>query len=133
MMLSPPPNHRGRKQIKVGAITYAQLIFHMLEGIHNCQELADLTGLHYVTVLQYTREMHAAGAVHICAWEKDGRGRDSIKVYKIGKGRDKKREKMTSAERQARHRSKANHIGLIGATAGKLADRSLEQAFGVGT
>lgn len=125
--MTPP-----RKQIKVGALTYAQLVLHMLEGVHNCQELADLTGLHYVTVLQYARELHAAGAAHICAWEKDGRGRDSIKVYKIGAGKDKKRERMTLAERQARQRGKRNAIGLIGATAGRLRDRSLEQAFGVG-
>ncbi len=50
------------KQIKVGALTYAQLIKFMLEGEHTCHELAELTGLHYVTVLQYTRELYAAGA-----------------------------------------------------------------------
>lgn len=101
------------KQVKVGALSYAQLVLHMLEGVHNCRELADLTGLHYVTVLQYTRELHAAGAAHICAWEKDTRGRDAIKVYKIGKGRDAKREKMTAAQRQAKHRSKVAHIDMI--------------------
>lgn len=111
-----------KKQIKVGALSYAQLVLYMLDGVHNCQELAGLTGLHYVTVLQYTREMHAAGAVHICAWEKNSRGCDSIKIYKIGPGKDKKRERMTGAERQARTRAnrKAAQLNAVMAGAGRF-------------
>lgn len=103
----PVPDYiKGRKQIKIGALTNAQLIKYMLEGVHSCQELADLTGLHYVTVLEYTRAMHKAGACHISAWEKDARGRDVVKIYKLGEGRDAKREKLTGAQRQARTREK---------------------------
>jgi len=73
-------------KVKVGALSYAQLILYMLEGIHNCQELADLTGLHYVTVLQYTRELYKAKACHICSWEKRipvaGRWSESIRLAK---------------------------------------------------
>jgi hypothetical protein len=107
-----------RKQVKVGALSYAQLVLHMLDGNYNCQELAELTGLHYVTVLQYTRELHAAGAAHIASWDKDGRGRDSIKVYKIGPGRDAKRAKMSPAQRTARYRVKQTALDMIGLTAG---------------
>jgi hypothetical protein len=107
-----PPNNKGRKIIKINAITQAQLIKLMLDGMLTCQELAEETGLHYVTVLQYTRELHAVGAAHICWWEKDVLGRDSIKVYKIGKGKDAKRQRMTGAERQARSRSKRYHIEM---------------------
>jgi hypothetical protein len=101
------------KQVKVGALTYAQLIKHMFEGIYNCRELAEITGLHYVTVLQYTRELHAAGAAHICSWEKDCRGRDVIKIYKLGEGRDAKRQKLSGAVRQARTRAKRQHLELV--------------------
>jgi predicted ArsR family transcriptional regulator len=100
-----PPKNKGRKVIKINAITQAQLIKAMLDGTLTCQELAEETGLHYVTVLQYTRELHAAGAAHICLWEKDTLGRDSVKVYKIGEGKDAKRQKMTGAERQARSKT----------------------------
>lgn len=108
-----PPSQRGRKQIKIGALTSALLVKHMLEGVHNCHELAELTGLHYVTVLNYTRAMHKVGAAHISSWDKDSRGRDIIKIYKIGEARDAKREKMTGAERQARSRSKRQHLELV--------------------
>jgi predicted ArsR family transcriptional regulator len=105
-----PPTNKGKKLVKINALTQAQLIKAMLDGVYTCRELAEETGLHYVTVLQYTRELHAAGAAHICAWEKDGRGRDVIKIYKIGEGRDVRRKKMTPAERQAK--SRANKFNL---------------------
>jgi hypothetical protein len=92
--------------LKINQYTQARLIEAMLDGVYSCKELAEMTGLHYVTVLTYTRELHRAKAAHICAWEKDARGRDVIKIYKIGRGRDAKREKMTSAQRQARSRAK---------------------------
>lgn len=98
---------------KMNAFTQGVMIKHMLEGVYTCQELAELTGLHYVTVLQYTRELHRAGACHISGWDKDSRGRDIIKIYKIGVGKDAKRDKMTGAERQARCRSKRQHLELV--------------------
>lgn len=105
-----PPSTKGKKIIKINAICQAQLIKLLFDGVYTCHELAEQTGLHYVTVLHYTRELHAAGAAYICAWEKDGRGRDVIKIYKIGEGRDAKRKKMTPAERQAK--SRANRFNL---------------------
>jgi len=108
-----PPSHRGKKLIKINAISQAQLIKLLLDGVYTCHELAEQSGLHYVTVLQYTRELHSAGAVHICAWEKDGRGRDAIKIYKIGEGTDARRKKMTAAERKVKSRTKKFNIEMM--------------------
>lgn len=94
------------KPTKINALTQAQLILAMLDGTLNCQELAEVTGLHYVTVLQHTRALHAAGAAHICAWETDTRGRECVKIYKIGKGKDKPKVKLTPAQRTKRYREK---------------------------
>lgn len=104
---------RGRTTIKVNAMAYAHMVELMLDGTHSCQELARATGLHYVTVLDYTRAMHRAGAAHICAWEKDKRGRDLIKVYRIGRGRDAKRHKLSARERSARYREKIKNRELM--------------------
>jgi hypothetical protein len=92
--------------MKINAYSQAQLIKLLLEGTYSCREMAEHTGLHYVTVLQYTRELHRAGAAHIASWEKDARGRDVIRIYKIGTKADAKREKLTSAERQERVRAR---------------------------
>lgn len=100
-----PPLNKRKRIIKINAFTQAKLIEALLDGVYTCVELAEMTGLHYVTVLQYTRELHRAKAAHICGWEKDSRGRDVIKIYKIGRGGDAKREKLSGAERQARLRA----------------------------
>jgi hypothetical protein len=112
-MTGRPPSNKGKRFVKINAFTQGVLIHHMLEGVYTCVELAELTGLHYVTVLQYTRELHRAKAAYICAWDKDPLGRDVIKIYKIGIGKDAKREKMTPAERQAKHRSKKKNLEMI--------------------
>lgn len=98
------PSTKGMKIKKLNGYTYAKLVAYMLDGVFTCQDLADLTGLHYVTVLDYTRELHRTGAAHIFEFRQDTRGTDTIKVYKIGRGEDAVRLKMTSVERTARYR-----------------------------
>ena len=93
-------------QCKVNAMSQAQLIKLLIDGDRTCTELAEESGLHYVTVLEYCRELHKAGAAHITRWDKDVRGRDILKIYKLGKGKDAKRQKLTSAQRQERVRIK---------------------------
>ena len=104
--MNQPPKNKGRRIVKINAMSQAKLIEAMLDGVYTCEQLAEETGLHYVTVLQYARELHRVKAAHISSWEKDSRGRDVIKVYRIGRGKDAKREKMTAAQRQARARAK---------------------------
>lgn len=102
-----------RKMVKVGALTYAQLIKYMLEGCHSCAELAELTGLHYVTVLEYARELHRAGAAHITAWGCDARGRSTLKIYQLGPGKDAKRPpRMPSVARTAAYRAKVKQLDI---------------------
>jgi len=108
-----PPNQKGKRQIKINAITQAQLIKLLLEGTYTCAELAEMTGLHYVTVLQYTRELHRAGAAHISGWEKDRRGCDVAKIYKLGVGNDKRRQRKSDAEKQAAYRTKKKQIKVM--------------------
>lgn len=98
------PYTGGKTLRKINAFTQGVLIELMLDGLYDCHELAERTGLHYVTVQGYCRELHRAGACFIDHWNPDSRDRDAIKVYKIGRGTDAKRRKLTSAQRQARTR-----------------------------
>ena len=100
-------------QVKVNALSYAQLIKTLLPGCYTLPELAEETGLHYMTVRAYVRELHKAGVIHISHWEKDCRDRDALRVYKLGKGRDAKREKLTAAQRQARVRARQQMARLL--------------------
>jgi hypothetical protein len=95
-------------QIKVNAMSFAHLVRELLAGEYTCEELAEKTGLHYVTVLHYTREMYRTGAVHICAWRMNNHRMYVKKVYKIGDYQDspKPRKALTHAERSLRYREK---------------------------
>jgi len=108
-----PPSNKGRKITKIGALTYAQLLKYLNEGLYSCKELSELTGLHYVTVLEYTRAMYQAGAVHIGAWEADSRGRHIIKIYKVGAGKDAKRQKISASERAIAYRTKQKQLDTL--------------------
>lgn len=123
-MTATKPTPPRRKQIrKINAITQARLMRLLLDGELDCRELAEETGLHYVTVLQYTRELHRAGAAYICDWHPDDRGYATLKVYKLGAGkRDKKRPSMTVNEKSARYRARKRlkQLALVTAGAGML-------------
>lgn len=101
-----------RKVIKINAMSYAILVKLLFEGTRSCAELAEATGLHVLTVYQYTRELHKVGACHIALWEKDPRGRDCTRIYMLGAGRDAKRRKVSGAERQARWRAKRAALAM---------------------
>ena len=103
-----------RQIIKVSAITYARLIEAMIDGDLTCRELAEETGLHYVTVLQYVRELHKVGAVHVAYYELDNRGRATTRVFKLGRGKDAKRAPKTSAQRQQQSRKLRREAKLLG-------------------
>lgn len=101
-----------RRIIKMGAISYAKMLA-LIDGTRTCKEVAEETGLHYLTVCQYTRELHREGVIHITTWEKDSRGRDAIRIYKLGAGKDAKRHTMTQRERAARYRTKKAGLAFI--------------------
>lgn len=115
---------------KINRFTQAKLIRLLLEGGLSCQELADETGLHYVTVLDYTRELHRAGAAYIERWEDNGRGAHTIKVYKLGINKDAKRPRMTDKQRQERYRAKKKQMQINTLLAGPIhaANDSLAEA-----
>lgn len=90
----------------VNAIAYAQLIYHMLDGTMSCKELAEVSGLTIKTVRVYTRALYKAGAVHINGWEKDCLNRDTVRLYKIGSGKDARRELLSRTEQNKRYSAK---------------------------
>ena len=102
------------RQVKMGAISYGAMCKLMCEGVYSCAEMAEMTGLHYVTVLQYTREIHKAGAAHIASWETDSRGRDCVRIYKLGEGVDTPRKPARNkAKVNANRRARRQQLELI--------------------
>lgn len=103
-------------QKKMNPERYAKLIGLLLNGEYNCKDLAKLTGIHYVTVLEYTRALHDTkpNILYIHRWERDMLGRDAIKVYKFGPGmEDAKRRVLGRSEQQRRYRRRKAMKGVV--------------------
>lgn len=109
---------KKRNIIKVNAMAYSHLIKALFTGDHTCEELAEITGLHKLTVYQYCRELHKVKAVHICRRDPDRLGRHTVKVYKLGESRDTPPVRMTGAERQAKSRAKEKAMEIAAVMGG---------------
>lgn len=101
---------RKSRAIKVNALAFCLMCKLMMDGTRTCAELAEETGLHVLTVYDWTRAMHKQGIIHICMWE--GEGRSSTRVFMFGPGKDAarplKKRSIISAEYRARKR--AGHL-----------------------
>lgn len=104
---------------KVNTVAQAHMIKLLLDGPANCNEIAEHTGLHRVTVSEYMRALHRVGAAHIHMYEKDGLGRDSIKVYALGPGKDAKRARLSSVARSQRNRDRKRQAQELAVAAGR--------------
>jgi predicted ArsR family transcriptional regulator len=109
-----------KRSLKVNAMSQALMIRMLLEGESTCQDMADETGLHVQTIRHYCRELHIAKVIRIDHFELDTGGRRTLKVYKIGPGRDAKTKPLTPTERQAgfRARKKKHQMTMVLAGAG---------------
>ena len=83
---------------------YAESIKYLLDNETTIHQFAEATGFHVVTSGRILRTFHKYKLVHISDWDQDRRGRDSVRIYKWGKGKDVKRFRMTAAQRQQRRR-----------------------------
>ena len=100
---------------RIGHMTLAKTLKLMLDGPTTAQEVSEFTGVHLRTAQEWFRNLKAEGCVHVCAWHPDSIGRDSIPVWKLGKGTDKKKKVLgnTESARLYRERKKKLQIQSI--------------------
>lgn len=93
-----PPSHRGKRIIKINAISFAKMCRLMMLGIYTLDQLAEKTGLYKKTVMHYARELHIEKVCHIARYDKDSAGKRQKIVYKLGEGKDAERVTHSRAE-----------------------------------
>ena len=103
------------KPAKLGALSLAKVIRSLLDGPCSVPELHIASGLSKGTLHSYMRALRKERAVHICAWEKDATGRESVRVFKLGEGQDCLRSKKTKAQiaRECRLRKKDQKLSSV--------------------
>jgi hypothetical protein len=93
-------------RFKINADAFARLVELLGERPRTFATLSELTGLHYTTVRDYVNALHRRRQVHIASWAKDTRGRNCVRMYALGFGKDAPRVKLSDAERMRNHRAR---------------------------
>lgn len=102
-----------KKAVRLNAITNAQLMLKLSEGVYTQLELAEESGLCVRTVRPYLKALHKVGVIHICEWTEDALGHRSQVVYKLGKGKDVEKPKMDEKAIAKRYREKLKQRKLM--------------------
>ena len=108
----------SRRGHKVNALCFSIMVKLLYDGTRTCAELAEETGLHVLTVYDWTREMHRQGIIHICMWE--GEGRNSVRIFKMGPGRDAPRPVKERSRIHAEYRARQKAAQLLQRMAGTI-------------
>lgn len=106
----------AKRAKKMNAFTYAVLIRLLMDGTRTCRELAEETGLHILTVYDYTYHLHKSGAAFIVTW--DGEGRHQTRIYMIGRGKDAPRPSKSRKQIADDYRSRKAAKELLHRMAG---------------
>jgi hypothetical protein len=96
---------------KVNQEAYAVLIKELMQHPCTPQDLADVSGLHPLTVRDLMRTFRRHKIVHIAAWEANNR----TAVWSLGKGRDAKKPTKTRAQIAADYRARKKQKELMSA------------------
>ena len=86
------------KPVRLGALSMAKITRALLDGPCSVHELQAVSGLNISTLHEYMRALRKEGVVHICGWEKDATGRDSLRIFKLGDDKDAPRAKKSKAQ-----------------------------------
>lgn len=108
----------AKRAKKMNAFTYAMLIRLMMDGTRTCRELAEETGLHILTVYDYTYHLHKSGAAFIVTW--DGEGRHQTRIYMIGRGKDAPRPSKSRKQIAEDYRARKTAKDLLHRMAGDV-------------
>ena len=102
------------KPVRLGALSMAKITRALLDGPCSILELRMVSGLNISTLHEYMRALRKEGVVHICGWERDATGRESLRVFKLGSGKDAPRAKKSKAQiaRECRKRKQDAKLSL---------------------
>jgi DNA-binding transcriptional ArsR family regulator len=104
------------RPVRLGPLSVAKIMRTLLDGPSTVPELQEISGLSVSTLYEYLRALRNEGVVHVSGWEKDATGRESLRVFKLGPGKDAPRQRKSKAQiaRECRQRkSVANLLRLM--------------------
>lgn len=70
------------------------------------EQAAQAMGVHHVTASRLLLKLRTQGRIHIHGYAPDTLGRNSVIVFRVGRGVDAQPNPVSSAERARRHRQR---------------------------
>lgn len=79
------------------------------------KEMAEISGFSIFGLNRIIKRMREQNLVHVCGYYKDCLGKDAIKVFRYGNGKDAKPTHLSAAEKQRKYaqRKKNPPLSLI--------------------
>lgn len=119
------PSAPGRKMTRIGALTSALLIEALIDGA-TCHELAERSGMHYKTVLDYTQALRRVGAIYVYGYDTTARGIPGARIFRLGREKDaRKPNPIGVRERSRRYRERCKNRNLTHLIAGTAAQHGI--------
>lgn len=86
---------KKKRQTRLSRQTFTAVLAELQSGPSTATTLARVSGMSHRYVCLLLRTMRAGGVIHVAGWEKDALGREAVKVWALGYGRDAKRRTKT--------------------------------------
>ena len=106
---------------KVNASALARMMKMLMDDEVSSRELAEKTGLSYITILRYIAALHKERVVHIVEFRRDRLGRPCERVFALGNAKDVKRVPKSPLEMKRESRARLKQIRMNQMLAGRLA------------
>lgn len=116
--------------LKVNALSQAHLVRLLFEGGYTRAQLAEKSGLHYGTVVDYVAHFRKVKIAYIDEYLPDSIGRLAVPAFKLGIDQpDAKRpRKLTQAQQQQRVRNRKKSIETLQLMAGPIKCQTQQSA-----
>ena len=115
------------RAVRLGPLSVAKIMRALLDGPCSMPELQHTSGLSMNTLHGYMRALRKEGVVHISGWEKDATGRDSLRVFKLGAGKDAPRRRKPKAQVARECRKRKQEAMLLKLFATPLPDAANQE------
>lgn len=91
---------------KTDKYCYEVLMKTLKETDLTYKEMVEISGFTIWSLIKYIKKLHAEEKVHVCGYYKDSIGRETIKIFRYGKGKDAVRNKLSGADKQKNYKAR---------------------------
>ncbi len=94
----------SKHRTRLSHLTLGHTLRVLLSGRFTRHEIEAASGITTTTAYIWIRALRKMRLIHIADWETDAVGRDAVPIFELGDRPDRRRRKLSAAERSKRYR-----------------------------